>query len=61
MNIIEISEKLKNGAKIRKENWNKDAYIAAIEVEEGNYKVLSSGDLSQEILTLLSTNFEVIE
>lgn len=60
MNIIEISEKLKNGAKIRKENWNKDTYIAAIE-EEGNYKVLSSGDLSQEILTLLSTNFEVIE
>ena len=60
MNIIEAVEQLKAGKAIQRSNWG-NAKIQAVRLENGRYQIFASGDLTPEMLVLLSGDSEVKE
>lgn len=59
MNIIDAIEKIKSGEKITKLSWNNGA-IQLAQTDENNYQLFASGETTQEMLLLLSNDFEVV-
>ena len=53
MNLIEAVEQLKSGKAIRRSSWG-DAAIQAAQLENGQYQIFASGNLTPEMLVLLS-------
>ena len=60
MNLIEAVERLKSGKAIRRGSWG-DAAIQAAQLENGQYQIFASGDLTPEMLVLLSGDYDVKE
>ena len=60
MNIIEAVEQLKVGKAIQRSNWG-NAKIQAVQLENGQYQIFASGDLTPEMLVLLSGDYDVKE
>ena len=60
MNIIEAVEQLKAGKAIQRSNWG-NAKIQAVLLETGQYQIFASGDLTPEMLVLLSGDYDVKE
>ena len=60
MNLIEAVEQLKSGKAIRRSSWG-DAAIQAAQLENGQYQIFASGDLTPEMLVLLSGDYDVNE
>ena len=60
MNIIEAVEQLKAGKAIQRSGWG-NAKIQAATLENGQYQIFASGDLTPEMLVLLSGDFETGE
>ena len=60
MNIIEAVESLKQGKAIQRTSWG-DAAIQAAQLENGQYQIFASGDLTPEMLVLLSGDYDVKE
>ena len=60
MNIIEAVEQLKAGKAIQRSNWG-NAKIQAVQLENGQYQIFASGDLTPEMLVLLSGDYDVKE
>nr|DAX79027.1 MAG TPA: Protein of unknown function (DUF2829) [Caudoviricetes sp.] len=57
MNIIEAVEQLKIGKAIQRSSWG-NAKIKAVQLENGQYQIFASGDLTPEMLILLSGDYE---
>mgnify|MGYP006966466281 FL=1 len=57
MNLIEAVEQLKSGKAIRRSSWG-DAAIQAAKLEKGQYQIFASGNLTPEMLVLLSGDYE---
>lgn len=57
MNLIEAVERLKSGKAIRRDSWG-DAAIQAAQLENGQYQIFASGNLTPEMLVLLSGDYE---
>ena len=60
MNIIEAMEQLKAGKAIQRTGWG-NAKIQAVQLENGQYQIFASGDLTPEMLVLLSGDYDVNE
>ena len=60
MNLIEAVEQLKSGKAIRRSSWG-DAAIQAAQLENGQYQIFASGNLTPEMLVLLSGDYDVKE
>ena len=60
MNIIEAMEQLKAGKAIQRTGWG-NAKIQAVQLENGQYQIFASGDLTPEMLVLLSGDYDVKE
>ena len=60
MNIIEAVEQLKAGKAIQRSNWG-NAKIQAVLLENGQYQIFASADLTPEMLVLLSGDYDVKE
>ena len=60
MNIIEAVESLEQGKAIQRSGWGK-AEIKAVQLENGQYQIFASGDLTPEMLVLLSGDYDVKE
>lgn len=60
MNIMEAVEQLKAGNAVRRSGWG-DADIQAVQLKEGSYQLFASGELTPEMLVLLSGDFETVE
>ena len=60
MNIIEAMEQLKAGKAIQRTGWG-NAKIQAVQLENGQYQIFASGDLTPEMLVLLSGDSETKE
>ena len=60
MNIIEAVEQLKAGNAVRRVGWG-DANIQAVQLKKGNYQLFASGELTPEMLVMLSGDFETVE
>ena len=60
MNIIEAMEQLKAGKAIQRTGWV-NAKIQAVQLENGQYQIFASGDLTPEMLVLLSGDYETKE
>ena len=60
MNIIEAMEQLKAGNAIQRTGWGK-AEIQAVQLENGQYQIFASGDLTPEMLVLLSGDYAAKE
>ena len=60
MNIIEAMEQLKAGKAIQRTGWV-NAKIQAAQLENGQYQIFASGDLTPEMLVLLSGDYETKE
>ena len=57
MNIIEAVYTLKQGKAIQRTGWG-NAKIQAVQLENGQYQIFASGDLTPEMLVLLSGDYE---
>ena len=57
MNIIEAVEQPKAGKAIQRTGWG-NAKIQAAQLEDGQYQIFASGDLTPEMLVLLSGDYE---
>ena len=57
MNIIEAMEQLKAGKAIHRTGWG-NAKIQAVQLENGQSQIFASGDLTPEMLVLLSGDYE---
>ena len=57
MNIIEAMEQLKAGKAIQRTGWG-NAKIQAVQLENGQYQIFASGDLTPEMWVLLSGDYE---
>lgn len=57
MNITEAVEQLKSGKAIRRSSWG-SAKIQAAQLDNGQYQIFASGDLTPEMLVLLSGDYE---
>ena len=57
MNLIEAVEQLISGKAIRRSSWG-DAEIQAAQLENGLYQIFASGNLTPEMLVLLSGDYE---
>ena len=53
MNIVEAVEQLKQGKAIKRSSWG-TAEIKAAQLDNGQYQIFASGDLTPEMLVLLS-------
>ena len=53
MNLIEAVEQLKSGKAIRRSSWGD-----AAQLENGQYQIFASGNLTPEMLVLLSGDYE---
>lgn len=60
MNIIEAMEQLKAGKAIQRTGWG-NAKIQAVQLDNGQYQIFASGDLTPEMLVLLSGDYDVNE
>ena len=60
MNIIEAVESLKQGKAIQRSGWG-NAKIKAVQLENGQYQIFASGDLTPEMLLLLSGDYDAKE
>ena len=60
MNLIEAVEQLKQGRSIQRSSWG-SAEIKAAQLENGKYQIFASGDLTPEMLVLLSGDYEATE
>ena len=60
MNIIEAVEQLKVGKANQRSNWG-NAKIQAVQLENRQYQIFASGDLTPEMLVLLSGDYDVKE
>lgn len=60
MNIIEAVEQLKVGKAIQRSNWG-NAKIQAVLLENGQYQIFASGNLTPEMLVLISGDYDVKE
>lgn len=59
MNLIEAVEQLKSGKAIRRSSWG-DAAIQAAQLNNGQYQIFASGNLTPEMLVLLSGDYEAV-
>ncbi|WP_370742766.1 Thoeris anti-defense Tad2 family protein [Ruminococcus callidus] len=57
MNIVEAVEQLKQGKAIKRSSWG-TAEIKAAQLDNGQYQIFASGDLTPEMLVLLSGDYE---
>ena len=57
MNIVEAVEQLKQGKAITRSSWG-TAEIKAAQLDNGQYQIFASGDLTPEMLVLLSGDYE---
>ena len=57
---IEAMEQLKAGKAIQRTGWV-NAKIQAVQLENGQYQIFASGDLTPEMLVLLSGDYETKE
>lgn len=57
MNIIDAIDKLKEGKAIHRSGWE-NAEIRAAKLESGQYQIFASGNLTPEMLVLLSGDYE---
>lgn len=60
MNIIEAVEQLKAGKAIQRTGWG-NAKIQAAQLENRQYQIFASGDLTPEMLVLLSGDYDAKE
>lgn len=60
MNIIEAVDALKQGKAIQRSGWG-NAEIRAVQLENGQYQIFASGDLTPEMLVLLSGDYDAKE
>ena len=57
MNLIEAVEQLKSGKAIRRSSWG-NAAIQAAQLDNGQYQIFASGQLTPEVRVLLSGDSE---
>ena len=57
MNIVEEVAQLKQGTAIKRSSWG-TAEIKAAQLDNGQYQIFASGDLTPEMLVLLSGDYE---
>ena len=55
-----VEQQLKAGKAIQRSNWG-NAKIQAVQLENGQYQIFASGDLTPEMLVLLSGDYDVKE
>ena len=60
MNLIEAVEQLKHGKSIQRSSWG-SAEIKAAQLKNGQYQIFASGNLTPEMLVLLSGDYEATE